>query len=140
MKELMVYYNPDPYYDGSENQNANIWIAIDGMHIDGFSTVHRVLFKGELDCHLKNQRPNRHAPVGIFGEGGITCIMNDGTMYVNNNIAKIDYKTITPVELEQILQRRISELQQCLVDPDTKIRCFRGPPPIKFHFGCGAKL
>lgn len=126
----MVYYNPDPDYDGKENQNANIWIAIDGMHIDGAWTVHAVLFKGELYLSRTDyNRPNRHAPVGIFSEGGITCKMNDGTKYLNN-IAKIDYKTITSVELEEILRRRVSELQQCLVDPDTKIRCFREPPPI----------
>ena len=126
MTKLMVYYNPGPDYDGEKNMNANIWISINGSHVVDPITANTELIEGDMLTTLKQKE--EYDPVGIFSKNIATYNMPDGKTY-GYGAETIDYKTITPKELKQELQHRLTRLSQWLKDPDIEIDCSREVPP-----------
>ena len=123
MRCLEVYYDTDANYKSSKN--ANIWVSIDGSpYVDPISANKELIRE---DAYAALLQKEKYDPVGIFSPiGAVTYMIDEET-----NIPPIDYETILPVDLRKKLLSRLSQMQDCLHDPDFKIICIRGIPPTK---------
>jgi len=133
MKHLKVYYNPDADYDAKENTKTNVWISINGMPCVDPIRANNELIKGKvLTAHLEKERCD---PVGIFSPTGAEYMIEkpDGGKkshtYFYEDKTQINYKTMSPEEIQKRLQSRLASMRDELRDPDIEIICIRGVPP-----------
>ena len=126
MVRLKVYYNPNADYAHGTADRAPVQVSIDGRPVVDNLTAHKVLFKNIQDRTTLDERGQ--TALDIFNDYGLSYKTNDGTECINN-IKSINYKTITPDELKQILTDRFSKVRQCCIVPVTEIECIQKNGP-----------